>query len=105
MSLLATAQHIERQIIGLLRVIDSDQLSQEHKRNIGQIKRACNEIKLDVRDYEFAETLAVQRKWAKLARHNIKALEMRIIELDVVFAPSDVAALSAQLDMLSSGME
>lgn len=105
MSLLATFQQVDRQIKGILLHFDVDSLNVADKHRIKQVKLACNEIRLDVRDYEYAETREAQQKWAKIARHNIAALERLIIELDTVFGASDVAALSAQLDQIRTSVE
>lgn len=105
MSLLATFQQVDRQIKGIFLRFDVDSLTTVEKQYIKQVKLACNEIRLDVRDYEYAEKRADQQKWAKIARHNIAALEKLIIELDTVFGPSDVAALSAQLDQVRSALD
>ena len=100
MSALATAHYIDRRVKGLLRGVDIDQLSVEDRKTIKQIKHACNEIKLDVRDYEYAETRLEQQKWAKIAAHNILALENLLLRLGDIFGPADIAELGAQLEML-----
>lgn len=105
MSLLATFQQVDRQIKGIFLRFDVDNLSAGEKYSVKQIKLACNEIRLDVRDYEYAEKRADQQKWAKIARHNITALERLLLEMDAVFGPSDVAALSAQLDQVRSALD
>lgn len=105
MSLLATFQQVDRQIKGIFLQFDVDSLSATEKHSVKQIKLACNEIRLDIRDYEYSEKRVDQQKWAKIARHNITALERLIIELDIVFGPSDVAALSAQLDQVRSALD
>lgn len=105
MSLLATVMQVDRQIKGIFLHFDIDSLNAAEKHSVKQIKLACNEIRLDIRDYEYAEKRVDQEKWAKIAWHNIAALERLIIELDAVFGPSDVAALSAQLDQVRSAVE
>ena len=99
-SLTGTAQQIDRRVKGLLRAAEVDQLSVEDRKTIKQIKHACNEIKLDVRDYEYAETRLEQQKWAKIAAHNILALENLLMRLGDIFGPADIAELGAQLEML-----
>lgn len=100
MSLFSTAQHIDRRVKGILRGVDIELLSIEDRKTVKQIKLACNEVKLDVRDYEYAETRVEQQKWSKIARHNIVALETLLLELGGIFGPADIAELGAQLDML-----
>lgn len=105
MSLLAIFQQVDRQIKGIFLQFDVDSLNTAQKHCVKQIKHACNEIRLDIRDYEYAEKRADQEKWMKIARHNITALERLILDLDLVFGPGDVAALSARLDQIRSAIE
>ncbi len=105
MSLTSVVQQIDRQIKGILRQHDTESLSRTEQHGCKQIKLACNEIRLDVRDYEYAQTRADQLKWARLAKHNIRVLEAHILLLGDVFGPADVALLSAQLDTLQAGLE
>lgn len=99
-SLTGTAQYIDRRVKGLLRAVEVDQLTLEDRKTIRQIKLACNEIKLDVRDYEYAETRLEQQKWAKITAHNILALENLLLRLGDIFGPADIAELGAQLETL-----
>ncbi len=105
MSLTQAVQQIDRQIKGILRQVDVESLGRTEQHGCKQIKLACNEIRLDVRDYEYAQSRAEQVKWARLAKHNIRALEAHILLLGDVFGPADVALLSAQLDVLQTGLE
>ncbi|MBL8121447.1 hypothetical protein JNM87_01725 [Candidatus Saccharibacteria bacterium] len=100
MNVTSSIQQIDRQIKGILRGIDTDNLAREEKQFIQKLKLACNEVKLDLRDYEYAQTREEQLKWAKLARHNLIALERYILELPAFFLPVDVAELSAKIDEL-----
>lgn len=104
-SLIEAVQQIDRQIKGMFLRVDTDSLGMAEKTYVKQIKLVCNEIRLDIRDYEYAENRLDQQKWAKVARRNSNVLEKLIIELDAVFGPSDVAALSAQLDQVRSALE
>ena len=100
MSLVLTTQRIDRRIKGILRLVDPEQISKQERELVRKIKIACNEIRLDVRDYEYAETREEQKKWMKIARHNIRALESYLLELGDIFGPADMAELGAQLEML-----
>lgn len=104
-SVTSVAQQIDRKVRGILKGIDVELLSREDREHVRQLKLACNEVKLDVRDYEYAETRAEQVKWQKLAKHNIRAFESRMLLLGDIFGPVDVAELSAQLQLLQSNME
>jgi flagellar biosynthesis/type III secretory pathway protein FliH len=98
------AQDIERHVKQKLRATDVEALPREVRHDVRQLKLACNEVRLDVRDYEYAETRADQEKWAKLGRHNLKALNVLLLRLDTVFGPADVAELGARLEELKSSL-
>ena len=103
-SLTGTAQHIDRRVKGILRAVDHEQLSQDDRKTAQKLKHGCNEVRLDVRDYEYAQTRLEQQKWAKLARHNILVLETLLLSLDDIFGPADIAELGAQLEMLRDAL-
>lgn len=104
-SLTGTAQQIDRRVKGILRAVDVEQLTRDERELVHQMRLACNEIKLDVRDYEYAQTRDEQLKWLKIARHNMKAFETILLALDNVFGPADVAELSAQMQQIESKLE
>ncbi len=103
-SLTAKAQQLDRHIKGIIRAIDLEKLSQAEKKTLEKIRLACNEVKLDVRDYEYAETRAAQEKWAKISRHNLAALEHLLLTLSTVFGPVDIAEFGATIDTLKKEM-
>ncbi|MFZ1249460.1 MAG: hypothetical protein WAQ24_04005 [Candidatus Saccharimonadales bacterium] len=98
MSLVAEINKIDRQIKVIVRQLSTENLSQAEKKALQQIKLGCNELKLDVRDYEYAETRAEQLKWAKIAQHNLKAVETLVLQNGTIFGPVDVAELSARIE-------
>ena len=102
MSLGAEFVQLDLHIKACLRLVLRDDLPREDKRTYDQVKLACKELRLDLRDYEYAETRAEQHKWAKLARHNLRTLEVSILALPDVFKPVDVAELSAGIDHIRS---
>lgn len=104
-NLTSAAQQVDRRIKGILRTADPESLTKTQRETVKRIRLACNEIKLDIRDYEYAETRADQEKWLKIGVHNIKALETSMLQLTDIFGPADVAELSAQLQMIQSNMK
>lgn len=104
-SLTGTAQQLDRTIRATLRGVDIELLSRETRELVKQLKLACHEVKLDVRDYEYAQTRSEQAKWVKVAHHNLKMLNAIVLELDEIFGPADVAELSAQLHLLQSKID
>jgi hypothetical protein len=100
-----TAHQLERLLKEFLRNVPSDELSQAEKQTVQQIRLACHEIKLDVRDYTYAQTRAEQLKWAELGRHNLAVLHALLLSLDAVFSPADIAQFGAYVDELSSSLQ
>lgn len=105
MSVLADIKHLERQINLKLRSVQLEDLTREERQYVSQIKLALNESRLDVRDYEYAQTRQEQVKWAKLGRHNLLALNALLLKLDTVFGAADIAASSAYIDKIADSLE
>ena len=89
---------LERRVKITLREVERDRLNKAEKAQFDKIKLALIQLKLDIRDYEYAETRAEQVKWGKIARHNLKALEQGVLALGTVFGAADTAELGAQID-------
>lgn len=104
-SLTHITQQLDRRIKIVIRQVDTETLSRQERHDVSQLKRALQEIRLDVRDYEYAQTREEQLKWAKLARHNLGALNTLLLRLDTVFGPVDVAELGATIETLQTALE
>lgn len=94
-------QQVDRQVKGLLRQIDSESLVKEEKQSIQDLKQLLNEVRLEIRDYDFAQTRDEQLKHGKLARKQLRKLVDVILALSSLFGPADIAQLTAQLEQLS----
>ncbi len=97
-------QQIDRRVKGILRGVDVESLSRTDQATVRKLRLACNEVKLDVRDYEYAQTRSEQEKWIRHAQHNIQAFETLLLMLGDIFGPADIAELSAQLAMLKEAV-
>jgi|JI10StandDraft_1071094.scaffolds.fasta_scaffold297008_2 exonuclease I len=95
-------RYIDRRVKIILRDIQPETLSRENARYVSKVKLVLDEIRLDVRDYEYSQTREEQVRWAKITRHNLRALNALLLRLDVVFSAADVAEVSAQIDSLHS---
>lgn len=104
MGLLSDMQQIDRRVKAVLRTINLDELDREEARFVKQLKQHCNETRLDVREYEYAETMAAQRKASEHARKNLDRMEKEILQLSSVFGPADTAELGAFIDSLRSDL-
>ncbi|MBP9852777.1 MAG: hypothetical protein QG629_875 [Patescibacteria group bacterium] len=96
---------LTRQIKIHLRAIEEKDIAKAEKKAVAEIKKALRVLALDIRDYEYAETRAVQTKWAKIARNNLTALEQNVLLLGDQLGPTDIAELSAHIDLLKSTIE
>lgn len=104
MSLTEQIQQIDRRIKAVLRGVAHDGLTREDAAVMKALKQHCNEVRLDVRQYEYAETLADQRKAGDAARKNLIKLEKDMLRLSDVFGPADTAELGAFIDKLRTDL-
>lgn len=103
-SLTETIHQLDRKVKVILRAVDEEALTRREKQDMSQLKLALKEVRLDIRDYEYAQTRAEQEKWSKIARHNLTALERCLLALGGVFGPVDIAEFGATIDTLKKEM-
>ncbi|HSW65930.1 MAG TPA: hypothetical protein VLI54_02225 [Bacillota bacterium] len=103
----ALAKELESQLKQAVVVIDMDSLPGEQRELLRQIKRLAADARLDVRDYEYAETRAEQLKLAVNAGKRLERLEQGIVEASKsnLFSAVDVATLSAAVQQIIVGLE
>ena len=102
MSLTEQIQQIDRRVKTMLRMASIEELDREEAHTLKQLKQYCNETRLDVREYEYAETRLEQQKAAVKARRNLAKLEKSILQLSSIFGPADTADLGAHIDTLKT---
>ena len=105
MTLGGTVLKIDRQIQAIVRSIDVESLEIAERRLVQGARQLANELRLDVRDYEYAQTRAEQVKHARQARSSLEELEQHVVLLGGIFGADDTAQLSAQLDLIRDGLE
>ncbi len=98
-------KNLDRRVKACLRELPVDTLGRGEKKHVEDCKKALSVLRLDIRDYEYAETRAEQLKWAKIAQNNIRALEHHVLGLGSYFGPADVAEISVHIDLLKSKIE
>ena len=101
----ALAVRLDRLLKGLFREVSTDVLSRDECEQIVVMKKAIREIKLDVRDYSYAMSREEQLKWAKIAKHNLSALNVTLLKLGGVIGAVDTAELSALIETLNENLE
>jgi len=104
MTLMEQIQQIDRRVKAMLRETSLDELDREELHTLKQLKLHCNEARLDVREYEYAETRVEQQKAAAKAHRNLAKLEKNILHLSGVFGPADTADLGAHIDTLKTAL-
>jgi len=98
---------LQGQVGRLLRGYDIDSLVSAERGTLTALKRQAAEVRLDVRDYGMAETVAEQRRLAAEARARLQQLDELILQagsLDLIGA-ADVAQLSAMTQQLMTDIE
>jgi len=106
-SLLALAKELETQLQQAVQASDIDSLLPGERELLRHVKRLIADARLDVRDYEYADTRAEQLKLAAAARKRFERLEQGILEASKssLFSAVDVAALSAASQEIIAGLE
>lgn len=101
-SLTDQAREVGIQITSILSRHDLSELPQEQKQLVNSLSRDVVDARLDVRDYEYAETRAEQLHSAKEARMRLEHLQKTILKVSEqgIFGAVDVAQLSARIQQL-----
>ena len=101
-SLYQQARELETQVGSILATFDPDELPVRDRELTGALKHQLIDARLDVRDYEYAETRADQLRHAKDGRERLKAIQQNIVKASEyhLFSAIDVAHLSARIEQL-----
>ena len=92
---------VETEVLHVLRDVDMQQLSPETRKIIQPLRRNITDARLDIRDYEFADTRSEQERYATVARKRLVAVEKGILAATDVFSAVDTAQLLAELDRVN----
>lgn len=106
-SLTDQAREIETRINGILSSFDIDSLPSRERELIALIKRQATDARLDIRDYQYAETRNEQLALAKEAKkrcEQVRRLMLKASESDL-FSAIDIAQMTAQIDQLISQLD
>lgn len=95
-------KRLEMYVLNILSRLDIDVLERHEQKLVLAIRRQFTDSKLDVRDYEFAETRVEQTELAKAAIKSLETVRATILAASehYLFSAVDVAMLSAQLEVL-----
>ena len=84
----------------ILSAQDVDILTHEERALLATIKRQVADARLDVRDYDYADTRAEQLRHATAGKKNLDTVLKNILKASEynMFGPVDIAQLSAQIE-------
>ena len=103
-SLTDRIKNIEAHLTTILSLQDLDSLRLAERELLTTLKHQVIDARLEVRDYEYADTRATQLQRAKAAKLLLQALRENIVKASEYnnFGPADVAQLTAQIDGITA---
>jgi hypothetical protein len=101
------AKELSNQLMSILSQVDIDTVSREERTLVVSIKRQLEDVRLDARDYDFAETRAEQQQNAAGAKKSLETLQAMVLKASEynIFGAVDVAHASARIQQLISNLE
>lgn len=101
-SIFSQTKALDVHIHGILSVIDVDALMPDEREVIALIKRQLGDARLDVRDYEYAETRQDQIRLKDAARSTLQAVQKMVLKASEynIFGAIDVAHISARIEQI-----
>lgn len=101
-SLLRQAKELEQHVNRIMATYDLPTLSHAEQKAVATLKNQLIDARLDVRDYELAETRAEQLEFARAGRAHIEELQKSILKASEyhLLGATDVAHISALADHL-----
>lgn len=93
-------KRLEMHVLNVFSAVDTNTLERHEQKLVMTIKRQLADSKLDLRDYEYAETKAEQTKLAKEAGKGLEKVRIHILAASEhnLFSAIDVALLTSQID-------
>lgn len=103
-SLLQEAKELEAQVTRLLAAHDIANLPHVQKELVNTIKHQLVDVRLDARDFEYAQSRAEQLEYARESRPRLEELHKNILKASEhgLFSAIDIAHVSARLQQLLS---
>ncbi len=101
---LALIRDIDTQVRGALNFVDVDDLPPEQRQLVALIKSEITDARLDIRDFDVAETAAQQQRLGREARNRLAGLQQHILHASEfnLFSAADVAQLSTNIQQIST---
>lgn len=101
------AKSLELQITAVLSAIDADSAPKEERNLIARLKRQVVDARLDVRDYDYADTRVEQTRHGEQAKKRLEQLEKLVVAASEynIFSAVDVAQISAHIQTLVAQLQ
>lgn len=105
-SLLKDMQALEAHVVGLFALHDITTLPHAQKELVSMIKNQLVDARLDVRDFEYAQSRAEQLEYARESRPRLEELHKNVLKASGygLFSAVDTAHTSARLQQILSHM-
>jgi Sec-independent protein translocase protein TatA len=95
-------KQLEAQITSTLSTLDLPELARDLQKIVRELKHTIVDARLDVQDYELAETREMQLKNAKESKERLEQVRQGILAASEhnVFSAIDVAELGAKIEQI-----
>jgi len=99
-------KRLEADINRLLSAFDVTELDRQLQRQVSDLKRGITDARLDVREYELAETRVEQQTHSREARERLDRVRqgMLLVSQANIFSAVEVAQLSATIDSIQEAI-
>ena len=96
------AKRLEADVLRLVSQLDPTYLTSEQQRKAGQLRNSLIDVRLEIQDYELAETRDDQLRNAAVSKKYLQKIRLLITDNSLdVFGAVDVAHLTAQVEQIS----
>ena len=101
------AKQLEADVLKIISALDVYSLGQKPAQHVAVIKRGVADARLDIRDYELAESRVEQLKLKNASIERTVILQREILSASEynIFSAIDVAQLSALIDRIQERLE
>lgn len=98
-----TARRLETELKAAVVTADQDALGAEGRKLVASLRAEALDARLDVRDYELAQTRSERDRHGKAARRRLEHVRHMVVAASdyQLFSGAAVARLSAQIDRLA----
>lgn len=106
-SVFERAKALDTHVGGIISAFDIDALMPDERKVLALIKRQLTDARLDVRDYEYADTRNEQQRYAVIARKTLDAVEHSLLQASEhnLFGAIDTAHISAQIQHIKEQLQ